>query len=190
MPLVVSNSVGDGYQQVTLYTTGGTSCQWICPKQDIDRFVALVKDQASQMEPWILSDKIGQRHWERYYGAVGEEPALPADIDETMDSPYPLWERKPVRDTHLLALIPSHVAGKPLTLDYLGEVIQAPKEDGHRTKYRYYRGQVREVIRNQSPESSYWVLITRHVLSGSRSKSLSGSMRAGGGSCRAYRLIV
>ena len=45
-----------------------------------------------------------------------------------MDTPCPFWEGKRVRDTHLLALIPSHVVGKPLTLDYLGKLSKDPKE--------------------------------------------------------------
>ena len=77
MPLVESNSVDDGYQQVTLYTTEGTSWQWLQPQEATNRFVALVKNEVSQMEELLPVDKIDQRAWERYYGAVGEEPALP-----------------------------------------------------------------------------------------------------------------
>ena len=67
----------------------------------------------------------------------------------------------------MLVLIPSHVAGQPLTLDYLGELIKSPQE-GHGTKYRaYYVGD----IGNQSPGSSYWVLMTKDVLPESRNKS-------------------
>ena len=74
--------------------------------------------------------------WERYFGEVGVFPALPADIAEILSSPCPFWEGKQVRDTHLLALIPSRVGGKALTLDYLGELIQSPKGGGHETEYR------------------------------------------------------
>ena len=170
MPLVVNHSVGDDYQQVILYLTGGAFCQWIRPKPAIDRFVALVKDEASQMASWILSDKIGQRAWERYYGAVGEEPALPADIEEMMDSPCPFWEGKRVKETHLLVLIPEQLAGRPLTLDYVGELIKRPQE-GYGTEYRSYPDAIRDAIGHQSPESSYWVLMTRDVLEGSRNKT-------------------
>ena len=62
--------------------------------------------------------------WERYYGAVGSVPSPPSGIDQILNSPCPFWSGKRVKDTHLLALIPSRVGGKPLTLDYLGELIQ------------------------------------------------------------------
>ena len=112
--------------------------------------------------------------WERYFGEVGVAPPLPADIEEIMNSPCPFfstfWKKKQIKETHLLALIPSHVAGKPLTLDYLGELIQSPKGGGHGNKYRNY-DEVPKAIRSQSPDSSYWVLMTRDVLPGSRDKS-------------------
>ena len=109
--------------------------------------------------------------WERYYGAVGSVPSPPSGIDQILNSPCPFWRGKQVKETHLLALIPSHVGGKPLTLDYLGELIQSPKGGGHKTQYRHYWAAVREAIGNQSPDSSYWVLMTKDVLPESLSKS-------------------
>ena len=110
--------------------------------------------------------------WERYYGAVGSVPSPPSGIDQILNSPCPFWRGKQVKETHLLALIPSHVGGKPLTLDYLGELIQSPKGGGHKTQYRggWYAKYVRPAIGNQSPGSSYWVLMTKDVLPESRSK--------------------
>ena len=116
--------------------------------------------------------------WERYFGEVGVTPPLPANIEEIMNSPCPFfstfWNKKQIKETHLLALIPSHVAGKPLTLDYLGELIKSPKGGGHKTQYRSYWDAAREAIGSQSPERSYWVLMTRDVLDGSRNKSYKG----------------
>ena len=111
--------------------------------------------------------------WERYYGAVDSSPSRPSGIDQVMNSPCPFWEGCQVRDTHMLVLIPSHVGGKPLTLDYLGELIQSPKGDGYGTKYRdyeYYAEYVRPAIGSQASGSSYWVLMTKDVLPGSRNK--------------------
>ena len=51
------------------------------------------------------------------------------------------------------------------------ELIKSPKGEGHGTKYDYYWDEAREAIGNQSPDSSYWVLMTRGVLPGSRSES-------------------
>ena len=68
----------------------------------------------------------------------------------------------------MLVLIPWQVNGKALTLDYLGELIERPQGEGYGTKYRaYYAG----AIGSQSPDKSYWVLMTRDVLEGSRNES-------------------
>ena len=56
-------------------------------------------------------------------------------------------------------------------LDYLGELIQSPKEGGYGTKYRYYPDYIRETIGSQAAGSSYWVLMTKEVLPKSRNKS-------------------
>ena len=111
--------------------------------------------------------------WERYYGHAGSESPLPSSIKEIMASPCPFCAEKQIKDTHLLALIPSHVGGKALTLDYLGELIQSPRGGVHGTQYRgdWHAKYVRPAIGSQSPDSSYWVLMTRDVLEGSRSKS-------------------
>ena len=111
--------------------------------------------------------------WERYYGAVGSVPSPPSGIDQILNRPCPFWRGKQVKETHLLALIPSHVGGKALTLDYLGELIKSPKGDGRKTQYRgdWYAKYVRPVIGHQSSDSSYWVLMTKYVLPWSRSKS-------------------
>ena len=109
--------------------------------------------------------------WERYFGSVGSVPSLPSGIGQVMDSPCPFWSGKQVKDTHLLALIPSRVGGKPLTLDYLGELIQSPKGGGYATKYRLYSDEARKAIGSQSPGNSYWVLMTKDVLPRSIKKS-------------------
>ena len=114
---------------------------------------------------------IGPAVWRRYYGNVGKAPSLPADIVKILDSPCIFWPDKQVRDTHLLVLIPKRVSGQPLTLDYLGELIQAPQGGGPATKYRFYWDAICETIGNQAVGSSYWVLMTKEVLPESRNKS-------------------
>ena len=143
------------------------------PQSNPQRFTGLLKTEASQIEQTLHTYKLGKEIWERYYGAVGEEPALPAYIEEEkmMNSPCPFWPGHKLKETHLLVLIPSHVGGQPLTLNYLEELIQSPQGEGHGTKYGYYWDEVREAIGSQSPGRSYWVLMTRGVLPGSRAKS-------------------
>ena len=112
----------------------------------------------------------GAREWGLYFGEVGEEPFLPSDIDEILNGPCPFWEGKAVKDTHLLVLIPSTVAGKPFSLDLLGELVKRPKGRGRSTKYRFYDGDIQTALGARSPGGSYWVLMTCDVLEGSRGK--------------------
>ena len=172
-PLVIAQSVRSAPQRVSLYAAAGQAREWRQPQgvlADFERYVQDAVSQLSQVES-RLSARVDKSVWEQYFGAIGEEPALPDDLEEILDSPCPFWHGRQVRDTHLLALIPSHVAGKPLTLNYLGELIQSPKGGGHGTKYRNYWNAAREALGRQSPESSYWVLMTKDVLEGSRNKS-------------------
>jgi hypothetical protein len=113
----------------------------------------------------------GAQAWRRYFGEVGESPLLPPDIVEILHSACPFWPGKVVKDTHLLVLIPSTVAGKAFTLDLLEDLIQSPRGDGHNTQYFLYDEEVQRSLGDEYPSSSYWVLMTRDVLPGSGSKS-------------------
>jgi hypothetical protein len=112
----------------------------------------------------------GAAAWAQYFGEVGAVPSLPANIAKILSDPCPFWSGRCVRDTHLLVLIPSTVDGRDFNLDLLGELIQRPKGGGHSTRFRAYDGDVQEILGAQSPARPYWVLMTRDVLEGSRSK--------------------
>ena len=114
---------------------------------------------------------LGEVEWKHYFGDVGSAPDLPADMATILDGPCPFWPNKLVKDTHLLVLIPATVGGVPFTLNQLGELIQHPKNGGHRTKYRFYGDLVREQIGEASPPSSYWLLMMRDILPDSRYKT-------------------
>ncbi|MFM2428475.1 MAG: hypothetical protein RL012_359 [Bacteroidota bacterium] len=114
---------------------------------------------------------IGPKEWKQYFGEVGSVPPLPANIDEILNGPCPFWEGKLVKDTHLLVLVPATVDGKHFTLDLLRELVEDPKEGGSKTKYRFYDPAVQKELGAKSPGSSYWVLMTRDVLPGSRDKT-------------------
>ena len=118
-----------------------------------------------------LPAAFGSQEWSRYFGEVGEAPRLPSDIHEILEGPCPFCPGKAVKDTHLLVLIPSTVDGQAFTLDLLGELIQTPRGDGHRTQYFLYEDEVQRSSRDGYASSSYWVLLTRDVLPGSRGKS-------------------
>jgi hypothetical protein len=131
---------------------------------------AAAKDEDKDVRSLALKT-LGEVEWKHYLGDVGPVPNLPSDIDAVLGSPCPFWPKKKVRDTHLLVLIPATVDGVPFTLNLLGALIQHPKNGGHRTKYRYYGGEVRDQLGEKSPDRSYWLLMTREVLKGSRNKS-------------------
>jgi hypothetical protein len=112
----------------------------------------------------------GAQAWRRYFGEVGTEPPLPSDINQILSGPCPFWSGKSVQDTHLLVLIPSTVNGSAFTLNLLEELIKYPQGEGYPTAYCFYGHDVRAALGAQSPESAYWVLMTREVLPGSRGK--------------------
>jgi hypothetical protein len=112
----------------------------------------------------------GVQAWHQYFGEVGVAPSLPSDIDEILDSPCPFWPDRAVKETHLLVLIPSTVDDKAFTLDLLGELVQNPRRGGHRTQYFLYDDEIQRLSGDVYSSSSYWVLLTCDVLSGSRSK--------------------
>ena len=101
--------------------------------------------------------------WKKHFGAVGEEPALPDDIENILDSRCPFWPKCKVRDTHLLALIPATVADKPLTLNYLGQLITGLQAN-HGKQYQFSLDSNLQAIMPLNPKTSYWVLMTRYML--------------------------
>ena len=128
------------------------------------------EDKAVRLLALRTLGEVERRH---YFGEVGPIPALPSDMDTILDSACPFWPDKQVKDTHLLVLIPATVDGAPFTLNLLGELIQRPKNGGHETRYEYYNDEVREQFGAVSPVRSYWLLLTRDILEGSRGKSYS-----------------
>ena len=68
-------------------------------------------------------------------------------------------------------LVPASVNGAPLTLNSLGELIKAPRQGGHPTQYRYYDSSIQTQYGAIPCGGSHWVLMTRDVLPGTRSKA-------------------
>ena len=114
----------------------------------------------------------GEIEWARQFGSVGEVPPLPDDIEEILDGPCPFFKTKKVFQTHLLGLIPAAINQEPLTLDKLRELIKKPHR-GNPTKYRHYGGSIKKEHGSTVPDKTHWVLMTKDVIPGSRSKSYS-----------------
>ena len=115
----------------------------------------------------------GEMEWKHYFGDVGPVPDLPSNMGAILDSTCPFWPGRKIRDTHLLVLIPATVGGAPLTLNLLRKLIQRPKNGGNATKYKYYSNKVKEQLGDKSWGHSYWLLMTRDVLEGSRGERYS-----------------
>ena len=127
--------------------------------------------KAAELQKMLLQKiPFGAAEWEKYFGAVGEEPPLPKDIVQILKSTCPFFPGKTVEETHLLTLIPQTVNGKPLTLDTLEELIKSPQKGGHATQYRNYSEYVKKELGAKS-FASHWVLMTRDVIPDSRNKS-------------------
>jgi hypothetical protein len=127
--------------------------------------------KAQRTSPTIsLSDPIiipacafGKAKWATHFGDIGVEPPFPSNIDQILQGPCPIWPGKTVQETHILVLIPATVNGNPFTLTSLGELIKNPKIGP--TQYRGFKlGEYQDV----SAAQSYWTLMTRDVLEGSR----------------------
>ena len=130
------------------------------------------RPESSRATPFSVPAPVfGAAEWARYLGEVGAEPSLPSNIAEILDSPCPFWPDRLVKDTHLLVLIPAAVDSEPFSLNLLGELVKSPKSGGYATKYRYYTSDTQAQHGAQSPGTSYWVLMTRDVLEGSRGRT-------------------
>jgi hypothetical protein len=130
----------------------------------------LRQKMCAPVQTQILEKAFGEKEWSQYFGGVGTAPSLPSDIDKTLNGPCPFWPGETVKDTHLLVLIPATVGGRAFSFNLLGELVEHSRGGGRLTKYRFCGGDVRAALGAQSPKSSYWVLMTRDVLEGSRSK--------------------
>lgn len=109
--------------------------------------------QAPTLPAWVF----GATEWNKYFGDVGAEPPLPDDIIQR----FPEFSKN-----NVLVLVPATVNGMPLTLTTLGELVQNPKNGGHKTKY--HRFALGEYV--DQPAKSHWALLTRTVIEGSRDR--------------------
>ncbi|MHA7878035.1 MAG: hypothetical protein ACX93T_03920 [Bacteroidota bacterium] len=106
----------------------------------------------------------GRQKWAYYFGDVGQEPLLPSNIEDILDEDCPFWPEKKVRDTHILLLMPTKVAGAPFTLDMLSQLAPCPHRDDCGTQFFLYDSTIKEVLGRRTSIKSYWMLVTRHII--------------------------
>jgi WD40 repeat protein len=128
----------------------------------------------SSAKPALPAIAFGKEEWATYIGDVDDVPPLPPDIDKILQSPCPFWPDKKVGETHLLTLIPKKVNGKPLTLNYLSSLI--PKH-GKAMQYSWYWDEIKKEYGEKPLQNSYWALMTRDVIPGSRGKRYNDQAR-------------
>ena len=82
-PLVIAKSVRSGPQRVSLYAAAGQPSKWQQPQGVLADFERHVKEEVSQLSQVEskLSARIDKSVWEHYFGAIGEEPELPDDLE-------------------------------------------------------------------------------------------------------------
>lgn len=142
----------------------------------------------------LPSIAFGAAAWQEYFGVdVGKEPELPNSIEEILNCTAPFLldgesAHQRIRDNHLLTLIPSRISEEGFTLDELGALLlrnhnnhfeafqsndeERPGECSH--GYRYYSEFLKDATRHTLlPGTSYWVLLPKTILRGSRGKSFS-----------------
>jgi hypothetical protein len=105
----------------------------------------------------------GPENWKKYFGDVGAAPPLPAGIEAILEGPCPFHKGKKVKDTHLLALVPATVNGRPFKLDLLAELVQRPNTALNIPSDREL----------QSQSQSQWILLTRDIIPDSNNKSFT-----------------
>ena len=76
----------------------------------------------------INSTAFDKEAWENHFGEVDEEPALPDNINEILDSDCPFWPDRKIKETHLLVMIPTTVGGKLLTPRQMIQLAQNPQK--------------------------------------------------------------
>ncbi|WP_194847475.1 tetratricopeptide repeat protein [Candidatus Neptunochlamydia vexilliferae] len=93
--------------------------------------------------------------WKKHYGTVNEI-TLPSNIESIMNQPCPIWSGRKVYQTHILAMIPSKLNGKPLTPNNL---FKARPLSTAKSPF----GNIEEPL-NMTVDKPYWVLMTRNTL--------------------------
>lgn len=109
----------------------------------------------------------GEKEWEEHFKrSVGKKPPLPANIHQILDTQCELWKGKKIGETHALVLIPQHVqmeVGKPQPYSLNKCVSLLPQ-------LTEYNQSVKDQIGKEKISESYWTLITRDVIPGSKGK--------------------
>jgi hypothetical protein len=139
--------------------------------------------------PEFLNEfKFGRDKWLKIPGVkdVGEEPVLSADQVEKLkaklcvkcpffNEPYAIQahrfedgKTKKAWQTHMLILLPETINGQPRTANSIGKIFHFLKEGENETGYDYITGTEDSEFRKKPAPKSYFALVTKDVVPGSR----------------------
>jgi hypothetical protein len=132
--------------------------------------------------------KFGKEQWLKIQGVkdVGEEPELSLEqvgklkkklygkcpffnvIDPIQPHRFQSDKIKKAWQTHMLILLPETINGEPRTLNSIGKIFHFLREGDNNTIYEYIDGAENAEYRNKTAPKSYFALITKDVVPGSR----------------------
>ena len=160
-----------------------------CPIWESLKYIQTMEKRPLRLSIKRAGSFFGKACWQEYYGVdVGKEPHLPEDITEQLLAKCGLDIEggfgECIGDTHMLVLIPSHIKREggefeQLTLESLGELVRKPLQ-GPASKYAGFYAHGNE---KAHAVTSTWVLISKHVLKGSRHKAYNAQVGASEQAC-------
>ncbi len=131
--------------------------------------VNLEEEEVKARYPGVM---IGLEEWSAL-GQVEGIP-LPKGMLAILNEPWPDNSGRAVGDMCMLVLMPKTVGDNPLTLRSFGDLVKQkcfPDETENTAGYRYVDRQFFRENGDDSIDRSYWALMTRDVLEGSKNRS-------------------
>ncbi len=141
----------DVLREITKYADFDTSKILLSVSKDMNN---VISDQNEERRKLVKGVAFGKEEWLKFYDLdIGNEPLLPRDIIEILKS---------VGDSHFLTLIP-----KGQSVKSFGELTK--KYFPTSTGYGYAYQPILDVLETPNGKS-YWALMSKDVLNGSRDK--------------------
>ncbi|MBA3603932.1 MAG: hypothetical protein H0W50_09920 [Parachlamydiaceae bacterium] len=161
---ITNSSIGfevlpmDVVREITNYADFDASKNLSCVSKAINNVISIRNVKRKNL---IKETAFGKEEWLKFYDLdTGIEPMLPRDIIEILNSPCYMDPTRSLKDTHILTLIPKDVSVKSF-----GEL--AKKYFPISTGYAYAFEAILEKLVTPN-DKSYWALMSKDVLNGSR----------------------